>query len=412
MDTCIRKVDDSVYELESPNHQGNQTATPEYVLSVVEKAGQASTDLATTFSKLVQGSGDQTDAINAANEFAQEVTQLIHNANGITRLAASEVVDGIVGSAKQAALASKDFFTKVKSGNLEAVSADRRTDSINEQGATFANKLAAFTKVVESLVPKEVSKITSNADDIADAVEREMMAAAKAIEDAANRIASLLQAPADPRLSATDLQVNSAVLESAMAITNAAANLIRCATVAQQEIVAHGRGSSTRQAFYLKNNRWTEGLISAAKAVAQATQMLVEAADGVVKGTRKMEELVVAATEVSAATTQLVAASRVKSMPMSKTQDRLESAAVAVRDATKLLVKAAKDASMRSSEARAMAEVRDLSAYEVKKAEMEQQVKILELEKELTTARQKLGEMRKRQYEAAVAAGAVPENGN
>ena len=321
-------------------------------------------------------------------------------------------MDRITGSAKAAALASKDFFSKVKSATSEATPADGRTPAIEEQAAKFGNQLSSFTKIVESLVPKDVSKITSNADDIADAVEREMMAAAKAIEDAANRIASLLQAPAAPGLSVTDMQVNSAVLESAMAITNAAANLIRCATVAQQEIVAHGRGSSTRQAFYLKNNRWTEGLISAAKAVAQAVSILVESADGVVKGTRKMEELVVAATEVSAATTQLVAASRVKSMPMSKTQDRLESAAVAVRDATKLLVKAAKDAAMRSSEARAMAEVRDLSAYEVKKAEMEQQVRILELEKDLTTARQKLASMRKKQYQAAVAAGAVPEGEN
>lgn len=378
---------------------------------MAERANQASSDLATAFSKLIQGSGEQTDAINAANEFAQEVSQLIHNANGITRLAEADVVDRIVSSAKSAALSSRDFFSKVKSGSLEAVPADRRVDTINGQASGFSGQLAAFTRVVESMVPKEVSKITATSDDIADAVEREMMAAAKAIEDAANRIASLIAAPVDPRLSATDLQVNSAVLEAAMAITNAAANLIRCATVAQQEIVAHGRGSSTRQAFYLKNNRWTEGLISAAKAVAQATQILVEAADGVVKGTKKMEELVVAATEVSAATTQLVAASRVKAMPMSKTQDRLESAAVAVRDSTKLLVKAATDAARRSAEARAVAEVRDMSAYEVKKAEMEQQVKILELEKELTAARQKLGAMRKKVYESAIAAGAVPDGG-
>lgn len=107
----------------------------------------------------------------------------------------------------------------------------------------------------------------------------------------------------------------------------------------------------TQGAFYKKNNKWTEGLISAAQAVANATVELVTIADGLVAGTKDLEELVVAAQEVSVATTQLVAASRVKAARgkrlkitffKGKTQDRLETAASAVREATKLLVKAAK----------------------------------------------------------------------
>jgi uncharacterized protein YcaQ len=55
--------------------------------------------------------------------------------------------------------------------------------------------------------------------------------------------------------------------------------------------VAQGKGSSSRTAFYKRNNRWTEGLISAAKAVATSTNMLIETADGVLSGRNKLEQL-------------------------------------------------------------------------------------------------------------------------
>eukprot|EP00842_Homolaphlyctis_polyrhiza_P003853 jgi/Hompol1/4469/HPOL_007123-RA len=229
--------------------------------------------------------------------------------------------------------------------------------------------------------------------DIGDAVEREMSAAARAIEEASRRLMELIA-----RQSGPDLNVHSAILQSAMAITTAIANLIRCATASQQEIVAHGKGGTSSIAFYKKNNKWTEGLISAAQSVATATTYLVEVADGLVQGTHSWEQLVVAAQEVSVATTQLVAASRVKAIPFSKTQDRLEEAALAVREATKLLVKAAKDASKMSAEQRARAEVGKMTKHEAKVKEMEQQVRILELEKDLQTARYRLGEMRKAGY--------------
>ncbi|KAI8616014.1 cytoskeleton assembly control protein SLA2 [Chytriomyces sp. MP71] len=195
-----------------------------------------------------------------------------------------------------------------------------------------------------------------------------------------------------------DINVHQAILSSAMALTNAISQLIRCATVCQQEIVAHGRAGSSNTAFYKKNNKWTEGLVSAAKSVSLATTFLVECADGLVRGTHSMEQLIVAAQEVGVSTTQLVAASRVKAVPFSKVQAKLEDAAVAVREATKLLVKAARDASKMRAEQMARNEIGHLGRHEMKIKEMEQQVKILELEKELNQARYKLGEIRKQGY--------------
>ena len=52
----------------------------------------------------------------------------------------------------------------------------------------------------------------------------------------------------------------------------------------QKEIVNEGKGSSNVKEFYQKNNRWTEGLITASKVVAFSCKLLVDTADQVVAG--------------------------------------------------------------------------------------------------------------------------------
>ncbi|KAI3487937.1 hypothetical protein L1887_48020 [Cichorium endivia] len=115
--------------------------------------------------------------------------------------------------------------------------------------------------------------------------------------------------------------------------------------------------------------------------------MLIEAADGVIMGTHSLEQLIVASNEVSAATAQVVAASRVKAEFMSKTQDRLERAAKAVTDACRALVKQVKTITDRQSNGAADFDYSQMAVHEFKVKEMEQQVEVLKLEKELTQAR-------------------------
>jgi len=143
----------------------------------------------------------------------------------------------------------------------------------------------------------------------------------------------------DTRYSTVEVQVHGSILQAALGITNAIGRLIRAATASRQEIVAHGKGSRTTQQFYKRNNRWTEGLISGAKAAGLATTWLIQAADGVLSGTHTIEHLIVASNEVAAATAQLVAASRVEASLMSKTQEQLELTAKAVTEACKELVR-------------------------------------------------------------------------
>lgn len=401
LNACKIRIADGLFEFDSPNHQGNQNATAEYVLSMNEKVQSSLSEFGQSFIRYLQG-GDQTEPINTSNNYSHSLCEMMSNAKGVVRLAGDDVTsERIMESVRKTARVSQEYFESIKSASLEKLNSTQKTEIIVNSTRQIQDQLSEFNSIIEKLVPKDIASITktTNEEDIGDVVEKEMMNAAHVIEEAVLRLTELMKKPKEPTLNLAQTQVHDVILESVMAITNAIANLIKCATAAQKEIVAEGRGTTTNSAFYKKNNRWTEGLISAAKSVAIATNYLVEAADGVISGTHKIEQLVVAATEVSAATTQLVAASRVKASNFSKTQDKLEMASVAVRKATQALVKAAKEASKKASEDKAFDDIRNMGYHELKVAEMEQQVKILELERDLTTARQKLAEMRKATYQ-------------
>ncbi|KAJ3393053.1 sla2 Src-like adaptor 2 [Entophlyctis sp. JEL0112] len=392
LQTCINQIDESIYELESPTTEGNQAATPEYVQSLLEKTIGAAGEFSTSFVQLIDG-GDQASAIGTSSGFAQSISQLLFNVKGVVKLAKDdETADEIIRVAKAGALACRHFFQSLQSASLGNVNPLSRGQLINDLTKGAIMGLLGISPFLENLAPKD--SLDAAGGDLGDLVDREMQAAAKAIEDASRRLEELMARPP----GSLDINVHQAILASAMALTNAISQLIRCATVCQQEIVAHGRAGSSSTAFYKKNNKWTEGLVSAAKSVATATTYLVECADGLVRGSHSMEQLIVAAQEVGVSTTQLVAASRVKAVPFSKVQGKLEDAAVAVREATKMLVKAARDASKMRAEQIARDEIGAMGRHEMKIKEMEQQVKILELEKELGQARFKLGEIRKQGY--------------
>ncbi|KAJ3318474.1 sla2 Src-like adaptor 2 [Boothiomyces sp. JEL0866] len=387
LQTCVTTVSESLFQLDSVEEGAK--VSPEFVLSLIERAQQRCTEFSTSFVKFVNG-GDPKDAVTTSSAFAQAIAELLRSGKAAIGLAQEESDgDEIHKSLGLSGQATIQFFEKVKSAVLSQVPAQKKPEYIVTISRETQQQVSRATPLLEKIVGSKNNKIEG---DLGDAVESAMGAAFKAIEEAGKRLQALLQS------QGPNLNVNSAILQAAIAITTAIANLIKCATASQQEIVAQNKGSATSTAFYKKNNKWTEGLISAAQSVSTSTVYLVEVADGLVQGTKSWEQLVVAAQDVNVSTTQLVAASRVKATLYSKTQDRLEAAAVQVREATKLLVKAAKDASKLSAERDAREQVGKMSKHEAKVKEMEQQVKILELEKELQTARYTLGEMRKAGY--------------
>ena len=371
----IVRVDDAMYELDSSMQAGNQNASGAYVLSRIEKAAQDATDFSTAFREfLADGRNSEHSAvIKTTNSFAGSIADVLSNTKGLTRFVSDDQkADHLINAARKSAQSTIKFFRDLQSFRLTGLDDDAKQDVIIHNTMEVQRNLQSLSKLADAFAPK--TKITNQAGDIGDLVDRELTNAAKAIDAAAERLNKLMNKPRDS-YSTYELQVHDSILNAAIAITSAIAQLIKAATASQQEIVREGRGTSSRAQFYKKHNRWTEGLISAAKAVANSTNTLIETADGAISGRNSMEQLIVASNEVAASTAQLVAASRVKSNLMSKTQENLEQASRQVTVACRNLVRQVQDIiKKRDSGEEAAEDYSKLSSHEFKTREMEQQV--------------------------------------
>ncbi|KAG9624820.1 SLA2 Src like adaptor 2, partial [Aureobasidium melanogenum] len=396
----VQRVDDALYELDSTMQAGNQNASGAYVLSTIEKAASSAMEFSTAFNNFIADGPNSTHAevIRTVHTFSNSVADVLSNTKGLTRFASDEKkADQLMNAARQSALSTVSFFRSIQSYRLDGLDDLQKTDVVINKNNEVQINLNSLSKIADAFAPKH--KLTAASGDLGDLVDREMANAAKAIEAATDRLTALMNKSRDG-YSTYELKIHDAILGAAIAVTNAIANLIKAATASQQEIVKEGRGSSlSKSAFYKKNNRWTEGLISAAKAVANSTNLLIETADGVIGGRNSPEQLIVASNDVAASTAQLVAASRVKASFMSKTQERLEDASKAVTGACRSLVKQVQAIIDARANGEEVIDYSKLSRHEFNRSHMEKQVEILQLENALGKARKDLGEMRKLAYQ-------------
>ncbi|KAH7309013.1 ANTH domain-containing protein [Stachybotrys elegans] len=371
----VSRVDDALYELDSTMQAGNQNASPSFVLSQIEKASSSAMEFATAFNNFIADGPNSTHAelIKAVNVFSGAVADVCSNTKGLSRLATDDrKTDQLMNGARQSAISTVQFFRGLQSFRLDGMDPIQKTDVVINSNNDVQMNLQKLNKLVEVFAPG-FGKLMNNKGDLGDLVDSELSKAADAIAAAAARLAKLKNKPRDG-YSTYELKVHDSILDAASAITNAIAELIKAATMTQQEIVQAGRGSSSRTAFYKKNNRWTEGLISAAKAVASSTNTLIETADGVLSNRNSPEQLIVASNDVAASTAQLVAASRVKAGFMSKSQERLETASKAVGAACRALVRQVQSLIKERSQEDDQVDYSKLGAHEFKVREMEQQV--------------------------------------
>ncbi len=73
------------------------------------------------------------------------------------------------------------------------------------------------------------------------------------------------------------------ILDAAKSIAVATSSLIKAASEAQRELVAQGKIQKVTP-IHSEDGHWSEGLVSASRLVAAATQNLCEAANALVKG--------------------------------------------------------------------------------------------------------------------------------
>ncbi|XP_046680417.1 huntingtin-interacting protein 1 isoform X2 [Homalodisca vitripennis] len=277
---------------------------------------------------------------------------------------------------------------------LEALSSVRQVGSC--QVGELRGRVAELSELAVSLDTELQGGTT---ELIADSLEAELQSMDKAIEEAARRIEEMLtkSRAADSGLK---LEVNEKILDSCTTLMAAIRVLVQKSRLLQAEIVSQGKGTASAKEFYKRNHQWTEGLISAAKAVGMGANFLLTAADEVVSGGGKLERLVVASQGIAASTAQLVVASRVKASRNSTNMSQLSSASKDVTQATAGVVATAKSC-MQLVEDSEELDVSGLSLHQAKRLEMEAQVRVLELESDLEKERLRLSALRRHHYQLA-----------
>ncbi|XP_047554037.1 huntingtin-interacting protein 1-related protein isoform X1 [Lutra lutra] len=383
-----RILQDAVAKLDDPLHL-RCTSSPDYLVSRAQAALDAVSALEKGHAQYLVSRSDASVLVAALTQFSYLAADTIVNGSATSHLAPTDPADRLVDTCRECGARALELL-----GQLQ-----EQQTLHQAQPSLVRRPLQGILQLGQELKPKSLDVCQ---EELGAMVDKEMAATSTAIEDAVRRIEDMMN-QARHASSGVKLEVNERILNSCTDLMKAIRLLVTTSTSLQKEIVESGRGAATQQEFYAKNSRWTEGLISASKAVGWGATQLVESADRVVLHTGKYEELIVCSHEIAASTAQLVAASKVKADKHSPHLGRLQECSRAVNEMAANVVASSKSGQEQIEERDTM-DFSGLSLIKLKKQEMESQVRVLELEKTLEAERVRLGELRKQHY---VLAGAV-----
>uniref|UniRef100_A0A8C7NN93 Huntingtin-interacting protein 1-related protein n=1 Tax=Oncorhynchus mykiss TaxID=8022 RepID=A0A8C7NN93_ONCMY len=387
-------IQDAVAKLDDPLHI-RCTSSPDYLVSRAEATLGSIDKVKKGHSDYLTNMGDTGGLLRALTNFSHLAADTIINGSATAHLAPTDHADRLTENCRGCATQSLQFLKDLKSkASLQ------RADP-----ASIRIVVEKILKLGEELRPKGMDV---RQDELGDLVDKEMAATSAAIEKAVSRIDEMMnQARMDT--SGVKLEVNERILYSCTDLMKAIHLLVLTSTDLQKEIVEGGRGAATIKEFYARNSRWTEGLISASKAVGWGATQMVESADKVVLHTGKYEELIVCSHEIAASTAQLVASSKVKADRNSTKLTALQQASRHVNEMAANVVASTKTGQEHLEDKDTM-DFSGMSLIKLKMEEMESQVKVLELENQLGNERLRLGELRKKHYNiAGVPAADLPE---
>ncbi|XP_058856571.1 huntingtin-interacting protein 1-like isoform X1 [Acipenser ruthenus] len=391
-----RIIQDALARLEHPAHIGC-TSSADYLVSRSQAALESLNRLQAGRQQYLSDPTDVSELLRAVAQLAHLVGDTIVQGSATSHMAPLEQADMLSEAVKSCGGDALAFLRLLK-----------EEETLGSADSTVLREgLARITSIGEELRPKGLD---INQGELGDLVEHELAATSAAVESAAARIEEMLS-QARAADTGIKMEVNERILASCTDLMQAIKVLILSSKDLQRDIVESGRGAASTKEFYAKNSRWTEGLISASKAVGYGATVMVDAADLVVQGKGKFEELMVCSHEIAASTAQLVAASKVKADKGSANLVRLQQASRGVNQATASVVASTKNGKAQIEDTETM-DFSSMTLTQIKRQEMDSQVRVLELENNLQKERQKLGELRKKHYElAGVAEGWEEEEG-
>uniref|UniRef100_A0A3P8U836 Huntingtin interacting protein 1 related b n=1 Tax=Amphiprion percula TaxID=161767 RepID=A0A3P8U836_AMPPE len=346
-------IQDAAAKVDDPLHI-RCTSSPDYLISRAEATLGSIDKVKKGHADYLSNMGDAGGLLRALTQFSHLAADTIINGSATAHMAPTDHADRLTENCRSCASQILDYLK-----DLKAKTTLQRADP-----ASVRIIVQKILHLGQELRPKGTD---IRQDELGDLVDKEMAATSAAIEEAVRRI----------DVSDEHLTLKSFILT----------------------LVSH-TGAATIKEFYARNSRWTEGLISAAKAVGWGATEMVESADKVVLHTGKYEELIVCSHEIAASTAQLVAASKVKADRSSKKLSVLQQASRHVNEMAANVVASTKTGQEHLEDKDTM-DFSGMSLIKLRKEEMESQVKVLELESQLENERLRLGELRKKHYDLA-----------
>ncbi|XP_051541772.1 huntingtin-interacting protein 1-related protein-like [Myxocyprinus asiaticus] len=374
---------DAVAKLDDPLHV-RCISTPDYLINRAELTLACIDKMQQSHAGYLRNMNDVSGLLRSVTQFSHLISDTIVNGAGTAHSAPTDQADRLTDNCRDCATHCLQFLKELKMKatlpRADPTAVRYVVQRILSQGQDLRPKGADVRK-----------------EELADMVDKEMAATSSAIEEAVLRMDEILsQARRDT--SGAKLEVNQSIIGSCSDLMKAIHMLVTASTDLQRDIVESGRGAGSVKDFYAKNSRWTEGLISASKAVGWGATQMLDSADKVVTNGGKYEELIVCSHEIAASTAQLVAASKVKADRGNKKLQTLQQASRHVNDMAAVVVTSTKAGQMQIEEKDSM-DFSGLSLIKLKTEEMDSQVKVLELETQLANERIRLGELRKRHYD-------------
>ncbi|XP_014663998.1 PREDICTED: huntingtin-interacting protein 1-like [Priapulus caudatus] len=380
-------VRDCLEQFDNPQH-ATITCTPEYLLTRTEYLSPSLTRFREQFKSFREKPADAGALMCSMTMFAHLMGDCLIQGKATSHLADIDKEQELVNTCRQVGAETISAFTLLKNKDDH--------EGVQQQLNEVEAGIEKVVVLVEALVPKmeDVKK-----DELGDLVDQEMQGTMDLVESAARRIEEMLNNSRKSDSGVT-LEVNERILDSCNALMMAVKILIERSKDLQIEIATQGRGSTSVKEFYKRNHRWTEGLISAAKSVGFSAKILVDAADSIVGGDGKLEELLVCSQEIAASTAQLVVASKVKASRDSERLTNLSRASHSVSQATGGVVASVKTGA-RLIDDRDIMDFSKLSLHQAKRLEMDSQVRVLELENAVVKERKQLASLRTKHYQLA-----------
>uniref|UniRef100_A0A452TDG8 Huntingtin interacting protein 1 related n=1 Tax=Ursus maritimus TaxID=29073 RepID=A0A452TDG8_URSMA len=290
-----RILQDAVAKLDDPLHL-RCTSSPDYLVSRAQAALDAMSALEKGHAQYLVSRSDASALVAALTQFSYLAADTIVNGSATSHLAPTDPADRLIDTCRECGARALELM-----GQLQEQGTVHQA-----QPGLVRVPLQGVLQLGQELKPKSLDV---RQEELGAMVDKEMAATSAAIEDAVRRIEDMMN-QARHASSGVKLEVNERILNSCTDLMKAIRLLVTTSTSLQKEIVESGRVSGATH-WSDRNSRWTEGLISASKAVGWGATQLVESADRVVLHTGKYEELIVCSHEIAASTAQGGAASKV-----------------------------------------------------------------------------------------------------